>query len=574
MKKKELFLKINSHRDNTPDSTRQKLIKAKRPIVSITPSGSSTNIKKKLKAQKNPINICQSNLDINMTQKNNNKSKIQNKLELNKTTIEPKKENKKEFRTINPNNLNNETRAKSAVKRIIKPKNKDKEKNKKEEIKKEDNKNEIKKEEIIKEKNIQLPKNNIIKKGFNEIKNNKNASLKQKNNQQKKNLNQKEIIENKNRKNSLKKRKGELVKTPDKIKSINYNKVKDVNPLKTKKFGERGELKFGMNRNKKEVMNKTPDAGRIRNHKNIGGDNNLTTKKAKYGNVDIKSIIKSSNSNENEKLNKEEKLNEEENIGKNKKEEAKNIKYRYMRNKKYNSNYLECLSLVLNSGFFNPKKKLNIIINSKDLYTNIDKKILIKELINYYDKIGNQKIINNDKNKKKYDLKKINEPFKPNERSINALNFIDKDEELKLINEVQHPYITELFKAVLILLDEYKNTNEQRNIFEYFFNELLIKHKAKNIKKLMVNHFVDERLIINDQNFELIQNMLKIKPDLFSPATLLRYNRAVAYFSFFVKDLFSYLNLKTEDGKYFYKIRENLPKNEYQEKINKLKLLL
>ena len=90
----------------------------------------------------------------------------------------------------------------------------------------------------------------------------------------------------------------------------------------------------------------------------------------------------------------------------------------------------------------------------------------------------------------------------------------------------------------------------------------------------MVNNFVYERLIINDKNFGLIQNMLKTKPDLFSPATLLRYNRAVAYFSFFVKDLFSYLNLKTEDGKYYFKIRENLPKNEYQEKINKLKALL
>ena len=90
----------------------------------------------------------------------------------------------------------------------------------------------------------------------------------------------------------------------------------------------------------------------------------------------------------------------------------------------------------------------------------------------------------------------------------------------------------------------------------------------------MINNFVDDRITFNDEQFDLIQKMLVIKPDLFSPATLLRYNRAVAYFSFFVKDLFSYLNLKTEDGKYYYKIRATLPKNKFQEKINKLKQLL
>ena len=65
-----------------------------------------------------------------------------------------------------------------------------------------------------------------------------------------------------------------------------------------------------------------------------------------------------------------------------------------------------------------------------------------------------------------------------------------------------------------------------------------------------------------------------IKPDLLSPASLLRYNRAVAYSAFFLKDLFIYLNLKTEDGKYYYKLRTGLQKNEFEEKINKLKLLI
>ena len=89
-----------------------------------------------------------------------------------------------------------------------------------------------------------------------------------------------------------------------------------------------------------------------------------------------------------------------------------------------------------------------------------------------------------------------------------------------------------------------------------------------------MNNFVNTSFVINDEQFELIQKILKLKSDLFSPATMLRYNRALAYFIFFMKELYAYLNLKTDDGQYFFTIRKNLPKNEYQEKINNLQLLL
>ena len=66
---------------------------------------------------------------------------------------------------------------------------------------------------------------------------------------------------------------------------------------------------------------------------------------------------------------------------------------------------------------------MNILINSKELYSNFDNKKIIKELINYYNKNGNKNILNDKKIK--YDIKKINEPFKPNETTINSLYFID-----------------------------------------------------------------------------------------------------------------------------------------------------
>jgi hypothetical protein len=241
-----------------------------------------------------------------------------------------------------------------------------------------------------------------------------------------------------------------------------------------------------------------------------------------------------------------------------------------MREKKFSSNYQECLYLGLSSGFFNPIQKLNLMIGSKELYNNLNKRQLISELINNYNKLSNKNL--KKTNKLEYDIEKINSPFNPSERSINSLNFIDKEEENKLMNELQHPYITEYFKLILTLLNE-KN-DENKNIFEFFFKDLLEKHHASNIKNLLIKNFVNNTFIINDDQFNTIQKMILIKPDLLSPATLLRYNRAVAYSAFFMKDLFYYINLKTEDGKYYYQLRANLPKNEYQEKINKLRLLL
>ena len=246
------------------------------------------------------------------------------------------------------------------------------------------------------------------------------------------------------------------------------------------------------------------------------------------------------------------------------------IKYTLTISKKFPSNYKECLYLGLSSGFFNPIQKLNLFINSKELYENLNKNKLILELIDYYNKLGNKNL--KSKVNSEYDIEKINKPFNPSELSINSLNFIDKEEENKLMTELQHPLITDYFKLILILLNE-KN-NENKNIFEFVFKDLLEKYKTKNFKNLLLKNFVNSKIIIDDEQFNSIQKMVMIKPDLLSPSTLLRYNRVVAYSAFFLKDLFNYLNLKTDDGKHYYKLRTGLPKNEYEEKINKLKLLI
>jgi len=558
MKKKNLVIKTNAQRDKTPDippskkNLTEKLLKS-----SITPSGSSKNIIKKKKAlNKNPI-------DTNPLKTSINKGSI----EYNK--LHQKNENKKEYTKINPKSINN---TKSSIKSSLK--NKKEENNKEKEVKMNLNNKKINNNNKLDELNKttelfykpNINKTNKIKvnnNNINDTQRRKSFDIAMEKIKDKKALN----IKKKNLKINTE-------KSTDNIK-------KDTSILKTERE-KKNTLKFSNNRDSKKIMNKTPDAGRLRHHKNVktcvlknNNFNEINLKKEKkFGKIDIKSIKKTSikesfNNNEKVNNNNEKVDNNNEKVDNNKKEVLKDIIYRKKRIKKYNSNNVECLYLALNSGFFNPNKKLNLFLKSRELYNNLNNKNMIKELIDYYYKKGleNQNYNNKDKN-----FEKINIVFNPCERSINALNFIDKNEEMKLINEVQHPYINELFKMVLILLNEY-NKND-KNIYDFLFNDILSKYKVKNIKNLMVNTFVGERIIISDEQFGLIQKILTNKPDLLSPSTLLKYNRAVAYFSFFLKDLFSYLNLKTEDGKYFFKIRASLPKNKYIEQIHKLKLLL
>ena len=544
MKKKNLVIKTKAQRDKTPDipSSKQN-ISEKLLKNSITPSGSSKNIIKKKKVlNKNPI-------DTNPLKASIKKGNI----EFNK--LHQKNENKKEYIKINPKSIIN---TKSSIKSSLK--NKKEENNKEKEVKMNlNNKNKNNKLDSLNKTINLFYKQNLNK--SNKIKDNNINDT-----QRRKSFDiGLEKIKNKKALNVKKKNlKINTEKSTD-------NKIKDTSPLKTERE-KKNSYKYSNNRDTKKIMNKTPDVGRLKHHKNVKTlvlkNNNFNeinvNKEKKFGKIDIKSIKKTSikvstNYNNNEKVDK---IN-------NKIEGLKDINYRKKRIKKYKSNHIECLYLALNSGFFNPNKKLNLFLKSKELFNNLNNKNMIKELIEYYYKKGVENSIYKNKDK---NLEKINEVFSPCQRSINSLNFIDKTEEMKLINEVQHPYINELFKIVLILLNEYNKNN--KNIYDFLFNDILSKYKVKNIKNLMVNIFVGERIIISDEQFELIQKILSKKPDLLSPSTLLKYNRAVAYFSFFLKDLFSYLNLKTEDGVYFFKIRASLPKNKYIEQIHKLKLLL
>ena len=167
----------------------------------------------------------------------------------------------------------------------------------------------------------------------------------------------------------------------------------------------------------------------------------------------------------------------------------------------------------------------------------------------------------------------INKPFIPRKTGINSLNFITKNEEQRLINESSHDYVKKIFEIILIFLDEYKD--DDSNIFEYLFNDVYKKYNVSNIKDLFIKNFVDKIPLINDERFNMINEILKEVPDLLSPSTLLAYNRNVSYLIFFLSELYNYFAFKTTDGVCYYQIRNDYFKlNEFINKINKLKTYL
>ena len=220
-----------------------------------------------------------------------------------------------------------------------------------------------------------------------------------------------------------------------------------------------------------------------------------------------------------------------------------------------------------------PWDKLKLLLMSKELYFKFNIKDVINDYILYYEKQIQK--INDVVNK--YDKNIINKPFSPRKTGINSLNFITKNEEKRLMSETQHEYVVKIFKVILILLNEYKNDifengENEKNIFEFFFNDIYSKFNVDNIKDLFIKNFVDKIPLISDEQFKLICDIVNSTPGMLSPTTLLNYNRNVSYLTFFLSELYNYLNLKNNDNVYYYEVRNDYQKlNEYSDRINKLK---
>ena len=239
--------------------------------------------------------------------------------------------------------------------------------------------------------------------------------------------------------------------------------------------------------------------------------------------------------------------------------------------KKFSNIYINALYLALISGYFTINKKINIILNNKELYKNINSKDLIKELLkNIEIEYNNKKNILN-----KYEKDILNQKFIPTAVISNGLNFLTKNEIEILISKNQTNQILNIFKIILYFLGEDFSNIDDNNLLKYFFNNIYKKYKVFSIKELIL-----KQLIINIQNIPIdfikkAINLNKSNKDTLSPAMVFRHNRCVSYITFIISDLYKYITFKLENGLFLYELWDIKNKSEkLQNKINKLKLYL
>ena len=371
----------------------------------------------------------------------------------------------------------------------------------------------------------------------------------------------------------------------------NINDSKNNNDL-IKSVGVEKFKKISQKINKNPVKSKTPLQSRtiekisksnILNQKKILTKNLITTNQKE--NRTLTPIVTKSSNNINNKPKNKKYIKFKSNIDKIKKPSINdnNDEHNNKNNhnnkktlikkkpKKFSNIYINALYLALISGYFTINKKINIILNNKELYKNINSKDLIKELLkNIEIEYNNKKNILN-----KYEKDILNQKFIPNAVISNGLNFLTKNESEILISKNQTNQILNIFKIILYFLGEDFSDIDDNNLLKYFFNNIYKKYKVISIKELIL-----KQLIINIQNIPIdfikkAINLNKSNKDTLSPAMVFRHNRCVSYITFIISDLYKYITFKLENGLFLYELWDIKNKSEkLQNKINKLKLYL
>lgn len=237
----------------------------------------------------------------------------------------------------------------------------------------------------------------------------------------------------------------------------------------------------------------------------------------------------------------------------------------------FSSPQIEALYLTLKSNFLNENQKISIIFKNPELYKNFSKKILLKELISSYE----TKFINCSEFLSKYDLNHINKPFIPTKTAQNGLKFITKEEENYLLKKEQPKEIINIFTLIFILLNEEYEYIPPEQLISHLINEVYTKYNVDSIRSLFINYIVKNTQNLNQNQINALAKIIKENPNLLSSSEIMKIHSTLSYMTFILKELVNYIFQKTDDGTYFYIIREaNIELNLLGEKIKKLKLYL
>ena len=376
-------------------------------------------------------------------------------------------------------------------------------------------------------------------------------------------------------------------KSDDKYKVNNNKKNRGITPVKNKTYMQivKDNIKSNNSELKKTNVKRplTPD---IKTKKIVKNNDNKIIKNKVYGNKDLNRNLNNishvkSKSNDKKIIKKETPLNQKrnKNLSKDKhnnnnkikpnkniivikkiknenniKKEITNIKkdYYIIPNINFSQKNIIPLYYTINLGFFEIEKKIKLILNQNELYKHYSSQNLFKEYYLHIEKEFteiSQLLL-------KYDMNKICIPFSPNKTAKNGLMFISKEDEKNLIENEQPEEIIIIFKVVLLLLEEDISKIENNKILQYLFIDIFQKYKVENIQNLFLNHIINKVHLLGKKYINDINVIIGNKPELLTPAEVLKYNRNVSYMTFIIKDIYNFLLEKTDDGIFFYELRE------------------
>ncbi len=141
--------------------------------------------------------------------------------------------------------------------------------------------------------------------------------------------------------------------------------------------------------------------------------------------------------------------------------------------------YLQCLILLLKSGFLFPKKIFYLITNSNLILSQFSIKDLIKQTISNLE--SNYNKLNEFISR--YNINHFEEPFKYSEKSKEKLNLITENNEIDLCSKSQPFIIINLFTIIYIILGENYLEIPTRNLIINLYQTVFKKYRINSISK-------------------------------------------------------------------------------------------
>ena len=101
-------------------------------------------------------------------------------------------------------------------------------------------------------------------------------------------------------------------------------------------------------------------------------------------------------------------------------------------------------------------------------------------------------------------------------------------------------------------------------LVENLINVIYPKYGVKDLKALLLSFSNGKNTFkMNKEKFKLMEDLVKRSPKILSNIDIGKINRPVSYMIFYLREIYEFFNLKTEDGVYYFELKE---KNEILKK--------